>query len=35
MVTYQLHGVPVLSPAQRLLGMVSSLDVLSWVSGRS
>ncbi len=35
MVTYQLHGVPVVSPAQRLLGMVSSLDVLGWVSGRS
>jgi CBS domain-containing protein len=35
MVTHHLHGVPVVSCAQRLLGMVSSLDVLSWVSGRS
>jgi CBS domain-containing protein len=33
MATLQLHGVPVVSPAHRLLGMVSSLDVLSWVTG--
>jgi len=33
MSTLQLHGVPVVSPAQRLLGMVSSLDVISWVAG--
>lgn len=33
MSTLQLHGVPVVSPAQRLLGMVSSLDILTWVAG--
>lgn len=33
MATLQLHGVPVVSPAQRLLGMVSSLDIITWVAG--
>lgn len=35
MAAYQLHGLPVVSPAGRLLGMVSSLDVLSWLAGIS
>lgn len=33
MATLQLHGLPVVSPAQRLLGMVSSLDIITWVAG--
>lgn len=33
MATHQLHGVPIVSPAKRLLGMVSSLDVIAWVAG--
>jgi CBS domain-containing protein len=33
MATLQLHGLPVVSPAQRLLGLVSSLDVITWVAG--
>jgi CBS domain-containing protein len=33
MATRHLHGVPVLTKDRRVVGMVSSLDVLSWVAG--
>ncbi|MBI3181079.1 MAG: CBS domain-containing protein [Myxococcales bacterium] len=33
MAVHHIHGVPVVSPAGKLVGLVSSLDILGWLAG--